>query len=77
MSADAGAWVAYYTDWSGLRLFASEVDALRYAVDHGMAVLFVAWGEDPREVESRRWGHPAPPTARRDPYRSAGTEVAT
>jgi hypothetical protein len=51
----SGVWVAYYTDWSGFRVFASEIDALRHAVVNGMSVLFTEWGKDPREVERRRW----------------------
>jgi hypothetical protein len=44
------AWVAYYDDWSGFRIFRSEVAALRHAVGRSMEVVSVASGEDPREV---------------------------
>jgi hypothetical protein len=41
----SGVWLAYYTDWSGLAVFATEIEALRYAVDHTMSVAFREWGE--------------------------------
>ena len=31
-------WMAYHTDWSGFALFATEIEALRYAVAHSMQV---------------------------------------
>lgn len=43
---EGGAWVAYYSDWSGIAMFGTEIDALRYAVEHhGMSVKFFGWGE--------------------------------
>jgi hypothetical protein len=41
-----GAWVAYYSDRSGAYVFASEIEALRKAVESSMQVRFVKWGED-------------------------------
>jgi hypothetical protein len=43
-----GAWVAYYSDYSGISIFASELEALRHAVGKSMTVEFVPWGEDLR-----------------------------
>lgn len=31
-------WVAYHTDYSGIAVFSTEIEALRYAVEHGMKV---------------------------------------
>lgn len=31
-------WIAYHFDWSGFALFATEVEALRHAVDRSMSV---------------------------------------
>lgn len=31
-------YLAYYDDWSGFALFATEVEALRHAVEHSMKV---------------------------------------
>jgi hypothetical protein len=45
-----GVWLAFYRDWSGLAVFATEVEALRYAVGKGMAVAFAKFGEDLREA---------------------------
>lgn len=44
------AWVAYHDDWSGFRVFRSEVAALRHAVGRGMEVVPVCSGDNPREV---------------------------
>lgn len=41
-----GVWVAYYSDWSGAAIFASEIEALRHAVNMSMSVKFVEWGSD-------------------------------
>jgi len=41
-----GAWVAYNADDSGTTLFATEIDALRYAVSFGMQVKFVEYGSN-------------------------------
>lgn len=40
-----GVWIAYHSDWSGFAVFATEVEALRYAVAHTMSCAFFAWGE--------------------------------
>ena len=42
----SGVWVAFYSDHSGARLFASEIDALRHAVGTSMDVRYVDFGED-------------------------------
>lgn len=31
-------WMAYYSDWSSFALFATEIEALRYAVEKSMHV---------------------------------------
>jgi len=41
-----GCWLAFYGDWSAACIFATEIDCLRYAVDHNMDAMFVAWGRD-------------------------------
>ena len=41
-----GVWVASYGDRSGYALFATEIDALRHAVDKGMRVEFVEFGSE-------------------------------
>lgn len=46
--ATGGAWVALYSDYSGISIFATEIDALRHAVDKTMTVRFVPWGGDIR-----------------------------
>lgn len=45
-----GVWLAYYSDWSGFRVFADEVDALRHAVAHSMQVAYLRYGQDPHEA---------------------------
>jgi hypothetical protein len=45
-----GVWVAFYQDGSGVYLFRSEVEALRFAVDRSAAVVFVEWGVEVREA---------------------------
>lgn len=42
----AGVWVAYYADGSGFVMFATEVEALRHAVDNGMMVRFARFGDE-------------------------------
>lgn len=32
----APTWIAYYSDWSNFAIFAHEIEALRYAVEHRM-----------------------------------------
>lgn len=41
-------WIARYPDCSALAAFATEIEALRYAVEHSMGVVHVPWGEDIR-----------------------------
>ncbi len=44
-------WLAYYYDWSSFRVFPTEIEALRWAVDHSpVGVVPLAWGQDPREA---------------------------
>ena len=38
-------WVAYYPGWTGIAVFATEIEALRYAVEHEMKVARFASGE--------------------------------
>lgn len=39
-------WVAYYTDYSGIAVFETEIEALRFAVGKGMQVeRFTSGGE--------------------------------
>lgn len=45
-------WVTYYSDFSGIAIFETEVSALRYAVGRGMFVHAVAEGIDLRELLS-------------------------
>lgn len=41
-----GVWVAHYGDWSSIAIFATEIEALRYAVARdGMTAEFMEWGE--------------------------------
>ncbi len=47
---DVVGWVAYFPDWSGFRIFRTEIDALRHAVDNQMKVVLVHDGQDPSEV---------------------------
>lgn len=49
----SGYWLAYHGDWSGFVACATEIEALRYAVDYSMSVAFVRWGEEPRQVVRR------------------------
>jgi hypothetical protein len=41
-----GAWVALYGDASSVRVFATEIEALRHAIGFQMTVKFVPYGED-------------------------------
>lgn len=43
----AGAWLCYYSDWSGIAVFGDELDAHRYSAERGggMTVVFTTWGE--------------------------------
>ena len=45
-SSSTTPWLAYHYDRSGAVLFATEVEALRYAVENHMHVKQVVWGED-------------------------------
>lgn len=58
-----GVWVAYYFDWSGLRIFRDELKCLRWAVSHSMEVMFCPFGQDPREVANAAF---TPPTLMED-----------
>ncbi len=42
----SGVWLAYYPDLSGVAVFDEEIDALRYAVEKGMDVMFCDFGKD-------------------------------
>lgn len=44
-NAKPGFWLVYYSDWSGIAVFDTEIDALRYAVEKQMQVEFRQWGE--------------------------------
>jgi hypothetical protein len=41
-------WLAYYADWSGMKVFSEEIDALRHAVGTSMQVMPLYDGEDIR-----------------------------
>jgi hypothetical protein len=43
-----GAWIAYYSDYSGIVLFTDELSALRHAVGNSMSEKFVRHGEEIR-----------------------------
>ena len=44
-------WLAFYDDWSAFRVFASEIEALRWAVEQSpVRVVRLRWGEDPRDA---------------------------
>jgi hypothetical protein len=45
-----GCWLAYYNDFSGFNVFGSELLALRFANANTMKVMWLNWGDDPREV---------------------------
>lgn len=42
----AGVWLAYYSDWSAAQIFATEIEARRYAADLSMTVTFWQHGTD-------------------------------
>lgn len=42
----SGVWVALYQDASHVAVFATEIEALRHAIDKQMTVKFVPYGED-------------------------------
>jgi len=41
-------WLAYHSDFSGMTVFADEIDALRHAVEHSMKVMPLNSGDDIR-----------------------------
>lgn len=41
----SGVWLAFHSDWSGIAVFATEIEALRHAQEHTMTVEFRQWGE--------------------------------
>lgn len=41
-----GVWAAYYSDWSGIAVFESELEAFRYAAGRDMNVKFWPYGTD-------------------------------
>ena len=43
---EPGVWVAYCSDRSGVYLFATEIEALRYAVGYCMMVKFAEFGKE-------------------------------
>jgi hypothetical protein len=64
--------VAYYPDWSGLAVFAEEIHALRYAVDHAMSCEFVPFGVDVRESVSEQYRERAKSTVVAHPNQKEG-----
>ena len=45
-TSSGGCWIVRYSDWSGIAVFATELEALRYANDNGvMQAEFHQWGE--------------------------------
>jgi hypothetical protein len=53
MSGPQGCWVAYFADNSEIRVFRSEIAALRSALPMSMKVVYCHWGESPAEAEER------------------------
>jgi hypothetical protein len=49
LAADV-AWLAYHEDMSEVRVFGSEVAALRYAIEHGMQAVRVVLGHSLQET---------------------------
>ena len=48
-------WLAYYTDWSDFAIFATEIEALHYALTRMMAVKAVTLpATEIRATETRR-----------------------
>lgn len=39
-----GAWIAYYSDGSSFAVFATEIEAYRYALPVSMSVTFLPYG---------------------------------
>ncbi len=48
--SERGVWAAYYSDMSGVRIFATEIEALRHAVENTMSVKFWEFGTDLRDA---------------------------
>lgn len=46
----AGCWAAYYSDYSAVAIFGTEIAALRHAVDNAMSVLYWEFGKDLRDA---------------------------
>lgn len=44
-----GVWVAYHFDWSEFAIFAEEIQALRFAVQHSMQCERIPYGVGVRE----------------------------
>ncbi|HSS11793.1 MAG TPA: hypothetical protein VLL25_18035 [Acidimicrobiales bacterium] len=41
-----GVWLCHYVDWSALAVFATELEARRYAMEHSMEeARWCPWGE--------------------------------
>jgi hypothetical protein len=51
---EPGVWAAYYPDDSAVAVFATEIDALRAAVDRSMAVVFWPYGMDLNEARREK-----------------------
>lgn len=69
MSEPARIWVAYYSDWSEIAIFAEEIDCLRYAVDHvSMEVAHLELGRSVQEQIREQWAarNPTPRTVVED-----------
>lgn len=41
----SGVWVVYYGDFSAVAVFATEIEALRHAVENQMTVKRIGWGD--------------------------------
>ena len=52
-----GVWLAYYSDWSGFWVFATEIEALRHAVESQCNTVFLPFGADPHEVDRQQYAH--------------------
>ena len=57
-----GAWIAYHPDGSGWVIFATELEALRYALPYSMQVKFARFG-DPDWKTRDDPTPPPPPTS--------------
>lgn len=52
--ATGGVWVAYHYDWSGVVVFADEIDCLRHAVSNSMATGWWPFGTERDAIEKRK-----------------------